>query len=78
MHGCQIVVQSKQEHVLKKQIRKEMKLARKEKDLLVMQSFTTDLVLDVLLKIREQELQKSYPHETTFDWSRTSLFHQSK
>ena len=59
-HGCQIVVQLEQERVLKKQIRKEEKrFARKEKDLLALHSFTTDLDVNVLRKIREQELQEA-------------------
>ena len=57
---CQIIVQSEHEHVLKKQIRKEeKKLTNKEKDSLSLQSFTTDLDVDVLRKIREQELQEA-------------------
>ena len=59
-HGCQIVVQSEQERVLKKQMRKEEKrLQRKDKDSLALQSFTTNLDVDVLRKIREQELQEA-------------------
>jgi activating signal cointegrator complex subunit 3 len=59
-HGCQITVQSEQERVLKKQMRKEEKrLAKKGKDVLLSQTYSSEIDVDVLRMIREQELQEA-------------------
>ena len=53
--GCRIVVQLSKN--VSSRNKSQRRLARKEKNSLALQSFTTDLDVNVLRKRREQELQ---------------------